>query len=506
MGPVLRPAALAALALAAALPALAADGEYGREPAATPSPVEARALQAVRARLARPPAISPGLVLAARELAARAAEGAADPIARPAVRAALARAFLADAAPSAVLAAGTAADAPRLAASALRHATATHVGAGAVVRGGTTYVVILASERRATLSPFPRDVATGARAVLSGALAPPLRAARVFVTRPSGEVGEAGAGRERAFDAALEFPGPGRHVVEVIAEGQGGPEIALLLVVSVGGASLEAPPRGVPPPEPADLAASEAGVLRALDATRGRHGLPPLAAREDVAAVARRHAEAMAAAGVVAHALPGSPDAAERLRRAGIPYRRVYENVARDGTALEAHAGVEESPAHLANVLRADASVAGIGVARARDPSGREVVYLAELLLEPPDDGASSRLTPDARVREALWRERARLGLAPLVADPALDDLARDAVAAMRARDETEPDGVADRALALRRKVAAVDVFVGTGPDDAVRSANLRDVRFRRVGVGLASGDSARFGKGRIWIAVVYTD
>ena len=76
----------------------------------------------------------------------------------------------------------------------------------------------------------------------------------------------------------------------------------------------------------------------------------------------------------------------------------------------------------------------------------------------------------------------------------------------MRTRDEPETDGLADRALGLRRRLAAVDVFVAGGPDDAVRSANVKDVRFARVGVGVVSGDSARFGKARLWIAVVYTD
>jgi uncharacterized protein YkwD len=450
--------------------------------------------------------VSPGLVLAARELAARAAAGAPDPIGRGAVRSALARVGLADASPSAMLAKGKAAEAAELVAGAFRHGRATHVGAGAVERNGTTWVVLVATERRVALSPFPREVAPGARTVLAGSVSPPLRAPRVFVTRPSGVAVEAGGGGDRSFRVPIEFPERGRHVVEVIAEGEGGPEIAALLVVAVGGAPLDPAPRPRPVPEPADRAASEAAVLRALNATRGRHGLAPLAAREDVAAVARRHAEAMAAAGVVAHVLPTSPDAAERLRRAGVPYRKVFENVARETTALEAHQGVEESPGHLANVLQAEATAAGIGIARARTPSGREAVYLAEILIEPPDDGKESPLTPDARVREALWREREKLKLTPLVADPALDDVAREAAAGMRARDDTDAEGAAQRALALRRKIAAVDVFVGTGPLDAIRSTNLKDARFRRVGVGVAAGDSARFGKGRVWIAVVYTD
>jgi len=109
-------------------------------------------------------------------------------------------------------------------------------------------------------------------------------------------------------------------------------------------------------------------------------------------------------------------------------------------------------------------------------------------------------------VREALWRERARLGRPPLTADVALEQLAREAAASMRARDATDAPGLEARALEAGRRLAAVDVFVASSPEDATRSANLGDARFRRVGVGVASGDSARFGAQRLWIAVVYTD
>ncbi len=109
-------------------------------------------------------------------------------------------------------------------------------------------------------------------------------------------------------------------------------------------------------------------------------------------------------------------------------------------------------------------------------------------------------------MREALWRERARLNQPPLTADDALDALAAEAADGMRARDATEPGDLDAQALELRRTLAAVDVFVASAPEDAIRSANLRDRRFRRVGVGVATGDSRRFGAGRLFIAVVYTD
>jgi uncharacterized protein YkwD len=483
---------------------------YGREPRVDASPVEERAMSLARARLGNRrgagPQASGALVLAARELAARAAAGDAEPISRSRVRGALARAFAFDASAAAVLAVAAPEEAGEAAARALPRASATHVGAGAVVRDGKAWVVVLLSDRRLRVDPFPRDVTPGEVAVLSGALSPPLERARVFVARPTGEVTEEGGAAGRGFRIPVAFRAPGRHVVEVVAEASGGPEVAAILTISAGGAPLDPPPSPAARTDPADPARAEAAVLGALNATRRHHGRPPLVAAPELATVARRHSEAMAAAQRVAHVLPGSADAGERLRRAGIPYRLALENVARAGTALDAHAAAEESPAHLANVLRPEVTRVGVGIARATLASGDATVYLTEVFVEPPDDGGASRLTPDARVREALWRERARLGLRPLTADPVLDALARDAAGAMRAADGTEAEGLGDRALALPRALAAVDVFVASAPGDAVRSANVRDDRFGRVGVGVASGDSRRFGSGRLWIAVIYTD
>lgn len=510
MGRLCRARAGAVLAIAAALSvatgAHAVTATYGREPPSTPTALEARVLEAVRVRLRPAPRTSPALVIAARELALRAASGARDPVGRTALRGALARAVATDPAPAALLVTTTPEDAPAAAARALTRRSATHAGAGAVERDGRAWVVVLLSDRRVHLDAFPRDVPSGDRKVLSGTLAAPLTHPRVFVARPTGEVVEKDGGPGAEFRVGLDFPSAGRHVVEVLGEADAGPEVVAILVVSVEGAPLDGRARAPSPPEPPGLAASEAGVLAAINATRVRRGLAPVASDPEVAVVARRHADAMAAAGRVAHVLPGSPDAGTRLRRAGVPFRRAYENVARAATALDAHAAVEESPAHLANLLRPAAKRAGVGVARAHLASGDPTVYLAELLLEPTDDGAASPLTPDARIREALWAERARRGAAPLTADPALDALARDAAAAMARRDDPQPDGVADRALGLRRRLAAVDVFVAGGPEDATRSSNLADARFRRVGVGVVVRDSARFGRERLWIAVVYTD
>jgi len=199
-----------------------------------------------------------------------------------------------------------------------------------------------------------------------------------------------------------------------------------------------------------------------------------------------------------------------RLRAAGVPYRRAFENVARGDDALDAHRAVESSPAHLANLLAPQAEAAGVGIARGRLSSGQPVTFLTEVMVEPVDDGSASALTPEGRVKEAIAAERARLGLPRLEADAALDGLAREAVRGMLRRDDPAPGDLAERAAALRpgRRGApsAADGLVVTTPEAAARRAGATAPRFRRFGVGAIRGDSARFGAGLYWIAVVYAE
>ncbi|ACG73485.1 SCP-like extracellular protein [Anaeromyxobacter sp. K] len=485
---------------------------YGREPAVQATRVETEALGAAAGRLAArgAPRTSAALSLAARELAALAATGAEEPLAREHLRGALARAGAYDPAPAAYLVRTAPDRAAAALADVIPRGTATHVGAGAAQADGSAFVVVLASDRKVRLEPVPRRVAEGATATIAGALLGGLTRPRVFVTSPAGAVHEeAVSGGPDGFRARVAFAAAGRHVVEVLAHGRGGPEVAALLEVQSGAPAAPAAqpvPARRPAPEPGDAAAAEAGVVRAINALRAARGLQAVTAAPRLTEAARAHSANMLAQGKVAHVLPGTGELVERLARARIAYRRAYENVARASTALEAHQAAEESPAHLGNLLQPGVSSVGVGIARGRLSSGDPTVYLTEILIEPPDDGGGSRLTPDARVREAIWAERARLGRAPLTADLRLDALAREAAVGMRARDETDPGDVEVRALKLRRRIAAVDVFVVSGPGEAARSANVGDGRFARVGVGAVQGDSRRFGPGRLFVAVIYTD
>jgi uncharacterized protein YkwD len=252
-------------------------------------------------------------------------------------------------------------------AQALPPGSATHVGAGVAEAGGQRVIVVLASRRGSRLDPFPRAVTVGERVTLSGQLRSGLCNPRVFVSLPSGQVRTIEAKGSVWFRATVPFDEPGRHVVEVLADGPQGPTVAALLAVGAGGASPEEPADAARDATPEDPARAEAAVLEAVCGARARRGLAPLEPDAALSAVARRHAQAMREAGTVAHALPGEPGPAERLTRAHIAFRRVYENVAAASSALEAHQAAEESPAHLRNLLEPGARRLGVGIAREAD-------------------------------------------------------------------------------------------------------------------------------------------
>lgn len=484
-------------------------GAYASEEAHPLSPLETQIVARVRAEAGDPVQASASLSRAARLLAERASEGTINPLGRSQVRAALASAGAYDPAPVAHLASGPADALPAMLAARATDHELTHVGAGGAVRGETAWAVLLTARRTVRVDPFPRALPRGSEAILRGELNG-LRAARVVVTKPDGTVQEVAVEGDRRFAARLRFEADGRHEIEVLGSGAHGPEVAALLAVDVGAASPQAVPSSLPEEDPADIDEAEARVEAAINDLRRRHGLPPLRSDAGLRAVARRHSAAMLAAGRVAHVLPGSGDVASRLRRARVPFERVLENVARGPSGLAAHGAAEDSPAHRGAMLDPAVRTFGCGLARGALPSGDPVVYLTEVFVEAPQtSGAKADVASAVSRLHGLLRSRRSSQDRPVLArDPELDELAAEAARYMLRRGSLAvPAELNTEALQLgRRTIAAAEAFVGSDVGEAARSRHLADTRFRRVGVGAAVGDTARYGAQRLWIVLVFTD
>jgi uncharacterized protein YkwD len=379
-----------AQALAVLLASLGATAAQAGPPAARApptssilTPLEATALVKVRASLPQRtvPALSEPLVRAARALAVRAARGDPHPISSSALRAALGQAGVVDPAPAAVVLASRPNSLPEALAAAAHFRGATHVGIGVVARDGVAWAVLLASERRAELDPFPRRVSPGDTAVLRGRLLS-LSSPKVYIAKPSGAAREVAVREEDgAFFAPIYFDQPGRWRLEVGGDGTRGPTVAAILEVE-SGEELPGPP---PPDEadPSDPAEVDRRIRQAIDAARAEQGLPPLRGSAALDEQARLHSAAMLAAATVAHRLDGEAGLVSRLAAAGVAYRSAGENLARGDGALDAHRAIAESPVHRANLLAPEASLLGLGIARGTLAGGQPVTYLTEILVEP---------------------------------------------------------------------------------------------------------------------------
>jgi hypothetical protein len=222
---------------------------------------------------------------------------------------------------------------------------------------------------------------------------------------------------------------------------------------------------------------------------------------------------------MVAHVLPGGATVDERLRRAGIAHQRAMENLAAGESALAAHESLEESPAHLANLLDRELTQLGVGLARGTTSTGEPLVYVTEILLTPPSsETEKAPANPEAQVREALRRERVRLGRRPLRSDRRLDELAAEAAQDMMRSNklrkidlagiDASPRAVGFPAWAVtqRARLFTGDAFATSTPGGAARSAHLADPRLQWVGVGVAVAAERQPGAPRFWIAVICSD
>ena len=129
-----------------------------------------------------------------------------------------------------------------------------------------------------------------------------------------------------------------------------------------------------PGEEAAGLSDDAAALARMVGALRAFEGSSALVRDEKLDILARAHAERMRDDRSVAHDL-GDGDFRDRFEAEGtIDARAVGENVAHAPSLPLAHRALHASPSHRINLLRADYTHLGVGVARAEDGS----VYVCE--------------------------------------------------------------------------------------------------------------------------------
>lgn len=165
------------------------------------------------------------------------------------------------------------------------------------------------------------------------------------------------------------------------------------------------------PPSSSEPRSLEQEIEHAVNQYRAGKGLRSLIPTERLAQIARAHSEDMAQRGYMAHESPGGRGPADRVRAAGLQYRRMAENVAMARGMEDPVATVVEgwirSPGHRDNILEAHYTQTGVGIALASDGA----LYVTQLFLEPPARVDNSRSDPVwCQPRQRLLALREQVG------------------------------------------------------------------------------------------------
>jgi uncharacterized protein YkwD len=304
------------------------------------------------------------------------------------------------------------------------------------------------------------------------------------------------------FCFPAQFSTEGQYSLEVLAQGPRGPEVAALLYVDVGHVEARS---ARAESEPATKEEAQGLILQRINRLRAAGGAPPMELDNALCAVAQAYGDRMAKEHFFSHLSPDGQSLTDRLLASGYPFRTAGENLGLSSGPLAAHFGIEESPGHRKNLMEPAFRRLGLGVAAEHLPA-RDQVLVVEVLAAP----AQPSQDPLAEAYRGLELRRSTLHLRPLHRNAVLESLATEQAREALALDEPKATlpgpPLHERVFKLLQDArrASVDLYVTQTLERLPGSKNVEDAANDQVGIGAVLGDSARYGKGRYWVVVIY--
>jgi len=233
-------------------------------------------------------------------------------------------------------------------------------------RATSTWLVTLAiQDKSLDLEPVPRKLPHEGRARVAGKLLGAFTTPHLFVTDPHGGARTLPAEANGAlFSADLRCDrGDGRYQVEVFGTDAAGPRVLANFSVYCG-ATPPATFSGAAGFSAAsiDTKQSEGRLLELVNRDRRAAGLPALEADPALATVARGHSADMLENHFVGHVSPTTGGPGDRVKRAGLTFTRLLENVGRNSSVEELEIALMASPGHRSAILDPRAQRVGIGI------------------------------------------------------------------------------------------------------------------------------------------------
>lgn len=118
-----------------------------------------------------------------------------------------------------------------------------------------------------------------------------------------------------------------------------------------------------------NVSGEEGTMINLVNAARTAQGLKPLTKDDQLVQVARLKSQDLVKNNYFAHVSPTYGSPFDMLKKYGISYLYAGENLAKNTNASAAHTALMNSPGHKANILNANFTHIGIGIAAAKDGS-----------------------------------------------------------------------------------------------------------------------------------------
>lgn len=368
---------------------------------------------------------------------------------------------------------------------------------------GSTRIVLLLQDLPYSLDPFPRRLAAGEKAVLSGKILGDYQNPRITLSDVLGRVSTPPQPPGAAFKAEVSCGDkPGRIAVEIAAERGGSPALVARIPVACGTELPGSVPVVEPDPWPAEPDKQERRMLTELNAERTAVGLKALVWDDALAGVARGISESIRE-GVRRGSYDVPGDVVERLKKAGVISPLVLQNPAQARSAGEASEQLISSPGHRANVMNPDVTNAGVGIAPDTGKDGSRSAFVTQLFVKelPP-------LDPEAvkkQLREAVERKRRDARQPPVTFDATLDGVAEKYARELAQVGGSLPqERKSELTRSLNKGFKTVQVLAGARADPLDFAEEPEVVSAGKfAGVGVAIGMHPTLGRNAVYAAIL---
>ena len=316
----------------------------------------------------------------------------------------------------------------------------------------------------------------------------------VKMTTPAGEVKELtvkfSAG---VYKAEIPFRKQGKYIVEILANGPYGIEVANVMPVYVRVQKEKELTHRRYYSQDTDEKSLEKAMFELINRDRAGYNLKPLQFSSHLCEAARVHSSDMAESGKVVHDLPGCRNVNERLQDASLKVLKQGENVASGSSIEEAQENLMGSPGHRQIILDADFSHVGVGIVEQKD-----LLYITQNFVSFIPEVSSSE------GKRVMLKKINQLRSFPLRKNRTLSSIAQLHSEKMaRAGRLLNTDSLKDE---LSREVKFQQVsFMVIGAltieqiaEEAGKQKNVRSGFMEEIGLGVCQSDD-----GNLWVTII---